>query len=126
MLSLESIELAVPSGGSPLLSGINLQLPGNHFGAIVGPSGCGKSTLLKTIAGTVVLASGLSIVAYGFTSFPDEALRKDDPGKFHSDNIKAIDFCLSGLVLAAVSIPIYGLHQKRYSVTKHWKIKYQR
>ena len=59
MLSLESIELAVPSGSSPLLSGINLQLPGNHFGAIVGPSGCGKSTLLKTIAGILPHTSGV-------------------------------------------------------------------
>lgn len=59
MLSLESIELTVPTVASPLLSGINLQLPGNHFGAIVGPSGCGKSTLLKTIAGILPHTSGV-------------------------------------------------------------------
>ena len=58
MLSLESVELTVPSAEAPLLSGITLHLPGGHFGAIVGPSGCGKSTLLKTIAGILPHTSG--------------------------------------------------------------------
>lgn len=58
MLSLESIELSVPSAPTPLLSGLSLHLPGGHFGAIVGPSGCGKSTLLKTIAGILPHTSG--------------------------------------------------------------------
>lgn len=51
MLSLDSVELTLPTSEAPLLSGITMQLPGGHFGAVVGPSGCGKSTLLKTIAG---------------------------------------------------------------------------
>lgn len=58
MLSLESVELSIPSLESPLLAGITLQLPGGHFGAIVGPSGCGKSTLLKTIAGILPHTGG--------------------------------------------------------------------
>lgn len=58
MLSLESVELLVPSTDTPLLSGITLSLPGSHFGAIVGPSGCGKSTLLKTIAGILPHTGG--------------------------------------------------------------------
>lgn len=58
MLSLESLELTVPSVETPLLSGITLHLPGGHFGAIVGPSGCGKSTLLKTIAGILPHTAG--------------------------------------------------------------------
>ena len=58
MLSLESIELSVPSAPAPLLSGLSLHLPGGHFGAIVGPSGCGKSTLLKTIAGILPHTGG--------------------------------------------------------------------
>lgn len=58
MLSLESVELIVPSAEVPLLSEITLHLPGNHFGAIVGPSGCGKSTLLKTIAGILPHSAG--------------------------------------------------------------------
>ena len=59
MLSLERVELAVPSSETPLLSGITLQLPGGHFGAIVGPSGCGKSTLLKTVAGILPHTGGV-------------------------------------------------------------------
>lgn len=58
MLSLESVELTVPSAEAPLLTGITLHLPGGHFGAIVGPSGCGKSTLLKAIAGILPHTAG--------------------------------------------------------------------
>jgi len=58
VLSLESIDLIVPSAEAPLLSGITLHLPGGHFGAIVGPSGCGKSTLLKAIAGILPHTAG--------------------------------------------------------------------
>lgn len=58
MLSLESVELLLPSTEVPLLTGITLHLPGGHLGAIVGPSGCGKSTLLKAIAGIFPHTSG--------------------------------------------------------------------
>lgn len=58
MLSLDSVELTVPSSEKPLLSGITLHLPGGHFSAIVGPSGCGKSTLLKAVAGVLPHSSG--------------------------------------------------------------------
>lgn len=58
VLTLESLELALPSGEGPLLTGITLSLPGGHLGAIVGPSGCGKSTLLKTIAGILPHTAG--------------------------------------------------------------------
>ena len=58
VLSLDSLELSLPAAERPLLSDINLHLPGGHFGAIVGPSGCGKSTLLKTIAGILPHTAG--------------------------------------------------------------------
>ncbi len=58
VLSLDSLELSLPASERPLLSDINLHLPGGHFGAIVGPSGCGKSTLLKTIAGILPHTAG--------------------------------------------------------------------
>ena len=58
MLCLDSVELTLPASDTPLLSGITLQLPGGHFGAIVGPSGCGKSTLLKTVAGILPHTGG--------------------------------------------------------------------
>lgn len=59
MLSLTDVDLVVPSAENPLLTGVSLQLPGNHLGAIVGPSGCGKSTLLKAIAGILPHTSGM-------------------------------------------------------------------
>jgi ABC-type multidrug transport system ATPase subunit len=58
VLSLESVELMLPSTEVPLLAGITLHLPSGHLGAIVGPSGCGKSTLLKAIAGILPHTSG--------------------------------------------------------------------
>ncbi|HMN58012.1 MAG TPA: ABC transporter ATP-binding protein [Ottowia sp.] len=38
-------------GKSPILHGINLQLPAGRWCAIVGPNGAGKSTLLRVLAG---------------------------------------------------------------------------
>lgn len=58
VLTLEALDVLAPSSKVPLLSGINLFLPCNHFAAIVGPSGCGKSTLIKVIAGILPHKSG--------------------------------------------------------------------
>jgi multiple sugar transport system ATP-binding protein len=38
-------------GSSPVLKGINLEIPSGEFTILVGPSGCGKSTLLNIVAG---------------------------------------------------------------------------
>ncbi len=38
-------------GGSPILRGIDLEIPDGSLVVLVGPTGCGKSTLLRTIAG---------------------------------------------------------------------------
>lgn len=58
MLALNEITVNSPIQKDPLLLGITLHLPSNHFAAIVGPSGCGKSTLLKVIAGILPHDSG--------------------------------------------------------------------
>lgn len=45
-------------GEKRVLQGINLQVAGGHFVAIVGKSGCGKSTLLRLVAGLDTPTSG--------------------------------------------------------------------
>ena len=38
-------------GGTPVLDGIDLEIPAGRIVCVVGPSGCGKSTLLRLIGG---------------------------------------------------------------------------
>lgn len=82
--------------------------------------------LLKNLAGSLIIATGLASIAYGISIFPGDDLKKKDKDAFHSENVKAINYCLGGLGVAAISIPVYGIHPKRYSVSKKWRVKYQR
>jgi len=45
-------------GRTPVLRGVNIDVPDGSFTALVGPSGCGKSTLLRLIAGLEELSAG--------------------------------------------------------------------
>ena len=38
-------------GNTPILRGVDLEIPEGTFAVLVGPSGCGKSTLLRLVAG---------------------------------------------------------------------------
>jgi sn-glycerol 3-phosphate transport system ATP-binding protein/multiple sugar transport system ATP-binding protein len=38
-------------GSTPILRGVDLEIPEGTFAVLVGPSGCGKSTLLRLVAG---------------------------------------------------------------------------
>jgi len=38
-------------GATPILRGVDLEIPEGSFAVLVGPSGCGKSTLLRLVAG---------------------------------------------------------------------------
>jgi multiple sugar transport system ATP-binding protein len=45
-------------GRTPVLRGVDIDVPDGSFTALVGPSGCGKSTLLRLIAGLEELSAG--------------------------------------------------------------------
>ncbi len=49
--SLSVTGLAKAFGGSPVLAGLDLEVPTGSLTAVLGPSGCGKTTLLRLLGG---------------------------------------------------------------------------
>jgi multiple sugar transport system ATP-binding protein len=45
-------------GETPILHGVDIEIPDGSFTVLVGPSGCGKSTLLRMIAGLEQISGG--------------------------------------------------------------------
>ena len=45
-------------GETPILHGVDIEIPDGSFTVLVGPSGCGKSTLLRMIAGLEEISGG--------------------------------------------------------------------
>ncbi len=82
------------------------------------------SKVIKNITGCIFLAGGVACFAYGILKFPDDKL-KENSDAYHKENVNAISFSLAGIGIAAISIPIFQSHPKRYSVSKRWKSKYQ-
>jgi iron(III) transport system ATP-binding protein len=68
MSSLTVTGLTKAFTSTPVLTGVDLHVPGGSFTALLGPSGCGKTTLLRLIAGfddpdTGMIALGDRVVA---------------------------------------------------------------
>ena len=51
MIKINNLNVAVNDGETPILKGINLEVPAGEVHAIMGPNGSGKSTLSYTLAG---------------------------------------------------------------------------
>lgn len=47
---LDAYGLGLAYDGKPVLTGLDVSLPGDRVSAIIGPNGCGKSTLLRALA----------------------------------------------------------------------------
>jgi multiple sugar transport system ATP-binding protein len=45
-------------GTTPVIRGVDIEIPDGDFAVLVGPSGCGKSTLLRMIAGLEEITGG--------------------------------------------------------------------
>jgi multiple sugar transport system ATP-binding protein len=58
-------------GDTPILRGVDLEIPEGTFAVLVGPSGCGKSTLLRVVAGLEEIDAGtLSLAGRDVTGLP--------------------------------------------------------
>ncbi len=63
MSSLTVTDLAKSFATTPVLTGLDLHVPGGSLTALLGPSGCGKTTLLRAVAGFVAPSAGAVVVA---------------------------------------------------------------
>jgi multiple sugar transport system ATP-binding protein len=58
MASVQIRRVEKQFGHTPVLRGVDVDVPDGSFTVLVGPSGCGKSTLLRLIAGLEELSAG--------------------------------------------------------------------
>lgn len=58
MVSVSAKQIIKRFGDTPVLRGVDLEIPDGTFCVLVGPSGCGKSTLLRLLAGLERVTAG--------------------------------------------------------------------
>jgi iron complex transport system ATP-binding protein len=54
----QDVHFTYPGTPTPVLSGVDLELPAGGCGALLGPNGCGKSTLLRLLLGRLAPSRG--------------------------------------------------------------------
>jgi ABC-type protease/lipase transport system fused ATPase/permease subunit len=57
-LQVEALVLVAPTGGAPILQGVNFEIAAGEALAVIGPSGSGKSSLARALAGIWTPAKG--------------------------------------------------------------------
>ena len=73
-----------PSGGPPVLRGVNLQVEEGDFVALLGANGVGKTTLMKTIA-TLLLPDSGTVSVLGSDAVRDEKAVRANVGYVMAD-----------------------------------------
>ncbi|MEU3274084.1 thiol reductant ABC exporter subunit CydD [Saccharomonospora sp. NPDC006951] len=71
-ISIRGADLHWPARPEPVLTGVDIDIPGGSTVAVVGPSGAGKSTLLATLLGFVVPREGEATVPERVAWAPQE------------------------------------------------------
>jgi iron(III) transport system ATP-binding protein len=99
--SLSVAGLSKSFGSTPVLSGLDLEVPAGTLTAVLGPSGCGKTTLLRIIAGLETQDTG-TIVQDGRDISRLPAIKRDYGIVFQSyalfPNLTIFDYVAYGLV----------------------------
>lgn len=69
-VAVSARQIRASIGKSPILHGIDLQLPEARWTSIVGPNGAGKSTLLKVLAGLLPAQGDLALLGRPLHAIP--------------------------------------------------------
>jgi len=106
MISLDAVELTLPSAAGPvhILRGLDLSVARGETVSVVGPSGSGKSSMMMIIAGLERASKG--VVSIGGTRFT--GLDEDSLARFRRDSVGIVfqDFHLVPTMTALENVAI--------------------
>ncbi len=106
MITLEDVELTLPSAAGPvhILRGLDLTIDRGETVSVVGPSGSGKSSMMMIIAGLERATVG--VVTIGGTRF--DGLDEDSLARFRRDSVGIVfqDFHLVPTMTALENVAI--------------------
>lgn len=74
-LTVEELTVLPPTGGKPILRGINFKLKSGDGLGIIGPTGSGKSTLVRALVGVMPAAAGkVRLAGAALDQWPEDQL----------------------------------------------------